>query len=175
MIAKGRYDVLLTAFGHLGAQDLERASGLVEEFGRGFDDEPSGVRLPRLQDARVDLSRCCRGLRSERILVVVPVLWRRGAEMNDSIVPAELAIKGGSQGGPELLRRAWPIGEAIDGATITQDNRRIVAIPRGLQLALDIEDRPLRGAATGRIVLSRKAAAKDYASSLGQDFHVGTE
>lgn len=174
-IAKRRDDVSLTALGQLTAKDLERSCRLVEEFGRGFDDEPSGVRLPRLQDARVDLPRCCRGLRSERILVVVPVLERRGAEMNDGIVPAELAIKSGSQGGPELLRRAWPIGEAIDGATITEDDRRIVAIPRGLQLALDIEDRPLGGAATGRIILSRKAAAKDYASSLGQDLRVGTE
>jgi len=33
-IAKRRYDVPLTAFGHLAAQDLERASGLVEEVGR---------------------------------------------------------------------------------------------------------------------------------------------
>src|SRR5687767_9931882 len=94
--------------------------------------------------------------------------WR--AEMYDRIVSTEFAIKGGAEGGPELLRGARPIGEAIDGATITQDNCRIVAVPCVLQLALDMEDGPLRGAATGRIVLPRKATTKDHASSLGQDF-----
>lgn len=56
-IAKRRYDVSLTAFGHLAAQDLRRTGGFPEKFGRRLDHEPSGMRLPRLCDARVNVGR----------------------------------------------------------------------------------------------------------------------
>lgn len=95
--------------------------------------------------------------------------------MNNGMISAEFLIKCRIHRGPELFRRARPMGEAIDGATITQDNCRIVAVTCVLQLALDMEDGPLRGATTGRSVLPRKAATKDHASSLGQDFDVQTE
>lgn len=53
-VTKRRYDVPLTALGHLAAQDLERLSGLIEEIRRGLDDEPPGVPLPGVRNARIN-------------------------------------------------------------------------------------------------------------------------
>lgn len=50
-------------------------------------------------------------------------------------------------------RSSLPVGEAIKGSTIAKHNRGIVTIRRGLQLALNVEDRPLRGTFAGEIIL----------------------
>ena len=85
---------------------------------------------------RASIRRPKLGLSAEEILVVVAVFHCRRAQMDNGMIPAEFLIKCRIHRGPELFRRARPIGEAIDGATVTPDDRRIVAVPRGLQLAL---------------------------------------
>ncbi len=60
MVTKRRDHVPLTTLGQLAAKDLERPCGFLEKLGRRLYSEPSGVRLPHLQDARVDFSGRCR-------------------------------------------------------------------------------------------------------------------
>ena len=86
--------------------------------------------------------------------MVVAVLLRGRAQVDDGVVPTELDLEGGAEGRPELLQRPRPVGQAVDRSTITQHNGRIVAVPSDLQLALDIEDCPLRRASTGWVVLA---------------------
>ena len=107
--------------------------------------------------------------------MVVSVFHGRRAEMNHRIVSGKLFGDSAVHGGPEFLPRSWPVGKAIKGSTIAKHNRGIVTVRRGLQFALNVENRPLRGTFTGPIIFPREATAKDDARSLGQDFDVLTE
>ena len=95
--------------------------------------------------------------------MVVPMLRGRCAEMDHGIVPCELLILRGAKRRPELADRSRPISQTIKSAAIAKHDRRTVAVRRVLQLALNVEDGPLRGATAGWIVFSREPAAKDQA------------
>jgi hypothetical protein len=107
--------------------------------------------------------------------VVVTVLLRGRAQMDDGVVPTEFDLEGRAEGRPELLQRSWPVGQGVDRSTITEHNGRIVAVPSDLQLALDIEDCPLRRASTGWVILPWETAAEHDAGSFWQDLHVRAE
>jgi hypothetical protein len=174
-IAKRGDDMSPTALGQLAAKDLERPCGLVEELGGRLDNEPSGVSIPGLDDSRVNVGCGTGRLCPERILVVVAVLLRGRAQVDDSVVSTELYLESRAQGRPELFRRPWPVRQPVDRSPITQHNGRIVAVSCDLQLSLHMEDRSLRGSAALVIVFARKAASEDYSGGFGEHLHMGAE
>src|SRR5688572_27276925 len=114
------------------------------------------MRLPGPQNPPIDLCRCSRRLRSEGVLMVVSVFHRRSPEMNHGIVAGDLFGDRAGHRGPEFLDGSWPVRKAIKGSTVAQHNRGIVTIRRVLQLALNIENRPLRGTYAEDVILPWK-------------------
>ena len=107
--------------------------------------------------------------------MVVSVFHRRSPEMNHGIVAGDLFGDRAGHRGPEFLDGSWPVRKAIKGSTVAQHNRGIVTIRRVLQLALNIENRPLRGTYAEDVILPWKPTAEHDTRSLRQHFDVLTE
>ena len=94
--------------------------------------------------------------------------------MDNGIVPAELIVQRRAYGGPQIVR-SWPICRAIDGPPVAEHDGWIVAICRGFEFPLNVEDGSLRGAQRLPISRTRKAAAENNAGPLRQNLDVHTE
>lgn len=94
--------------------------------------------------------------------MVVAVLQRGRTQVDHGVVPTELDLNGGSQGGPELRQRPRPVREPVNGSTITQDDGWIVAVSRGFQFALNMENRPLCRTSTNLVILPWESTTEDH-------------
>jgi hypothetical protein len=88
--------------------------------------------------------------------------------MNHRIVAPELLVECCADCGPDV---AWtrPVGDAIDGSSIAQDNGRILRFGRKLELTLHEEDRTLCGTPNVNALAAREPSTKYDSRSLWQD------
>src|SRR5581483_5436265 len=87
--------------------------------------------------------------------------------MDDGVVARQLVQTHDADRGPERVGPR-PVGGTVDGAAVTQNDRRIGALGSSLELTLHEEDRPLPRPTYRGVLGAREAAAKDDAGRFGQ-------
>ena len=131
------------------------------------------VRGPRLCNPLVDRPGFVAGFEAQGIAVVVLARTRR-AQVDDGIVARQFRVQARAELVPEVPGTG-PVGDAVDRAAIAQDDRGIRRIRGDLQLALDVVDGPLGGAAQRVRLAARKASAEHDAGGFGHDQDVPAE
>jgi hypothetical protein len=94
--------------------------------------------------------------------------------MDDGVIAAELLFTRRPDGRPEAVGTG-PIRRAIHRSAVAKDNRRAVAIAGILELALNEEDRALRGPAGIGGARPWESSTEHNARRLRQDLHVRAE
>jgi hypothetical protein len=94
--------------------------------------------------------------------------------MDDDIISAQLLVQRRSNGGPQIVW-AWPVGRAVDRATVAQDNRGVYSLRGRFELSLHIENRSLRRAQDVSLSRARKSTAEHDTRRFVQDVNVFAE
>ena len=85
-----------------------------------------------------------------------------GLEEHDGVVASELVLERRAHAGEELVGVAGPVRGAVDGSAVAQEHALRMDLRLDvLQVALDVEDRGLRGAHRAFGSRSRKAAREE--------------
>jgi len=157
--------------GYRSAKELEHLVELGDKSSLIRDGHKPRMGCPDFCDARVDASRFARGFDAKWILVVVPVLRRRRAEVNDQLVTPQLFFERCANLAQEVAGALGPIGDAVERSAITKDYTLGIFLDGDvLELTLHMKDGALRGTAPSFGRSAWKSAAENDARGFGEHY-----
>lgn len=131
---------------------------------------------PSLLDLRVECGRFQGGLSTNGIAMVVSLSHGRRPQVNDGRISAQLRVTCRSEIGPQLVFSPGPVSQSVQRSTIAKQQCRLLFLDnQPFHFTLHVEDRALRGLASGRRLAAPKPAAEHNAGCLGEDGDVLAE
>lgn len=165
-----RHPVRAATVGKLLSDALDGFAGLVEKVRVGVDERSVWVAAPRVLNRAIDPTGLLSRLDPRRIRMIVTAVGTWAPKVNDTRVPRELLVSGGSHLREQGCFIPLPVSDAVHRSTIAENDPVVPLAERKLlELALRVENRPLNRLARRLAVFTWKATAEQNARRFRED------